>query len=185
MKDQSDPFWWDADMWRRIVCSHFLLLLTACVQRMPAPVIEVVHPIVLSESEKRLFLDAVRTTPTGRMELDLAKKLRSTGEFKPWFSMGEIARVAYDLVLEKPDAMDRWRAVAKISSHCSGEYAGPYLHAREEALDRNPHLLDHCPKFDHWANRYINELGGGKFSPEKGDERRWLTDRERQAVSGH
>lgn len=112
----------------------------------------------LTESQKAYFVSAVLSTPTSKMETDLPKKLSALGAFTLSFNMYEIASTAYELVLQSPTDMSRWRAVAKLDSFDVGAYAPGYQAARTEALRRNPNLFNYCPSFGQWSAQYHQEL---------------------------
>ena len=112
----------------------------------------------LTESQKAFFVASVLNTPTSKLETELTKKLGPLAIFTPSFNIYEMASTAYELVLERPTDMSRWRALAKLDSFDSGVYAPGYQAARTEALRRNPNLFSNCPNFAPWSAQYHQEL---------------------------
>src|SRR5438874_13084631 len=110
--------------------------------------------VALSAQQKRQFIDALVSTSLDDLEAKLPRKLRRLHVFKPYFSMYELASTAYSLVIESPGDAHRWRALAKLDSYADGEFALGYQNARQEALSRNPHLFDHCPRFRSLSDHY-------------------------------
>jgi hypothetical protein len=106
----------------------------------------------LSSSQKQAFVTAVLHSDQLHIEEQLPRRLGSLHAFKPYFSMYELASTAFALVLEAPQDMSRWRALAKIAAYADGEYAGPYESARRKALARNPRLFAFCPDFQKWTD---------------------------------
>jgi len=107
----------------------------------------------LSATQKKAFLAAVLDTDQSQLEEQLPRRLTALHAFKPYFSMSELARAAYSLILESPHDMSRWRALAKIAAYADGEYASAYQSARRDALADNPRLFSYCPKFEDWTRR--------------------------------
>lgn len=112
----------------------------------------------LTDAQKAYFVSAVLSTPTSKLETELTKKLAPLGVFNPAFNFYELASAAYELVLERPTDMSRWRAVAKLDSFDSGVFAPGYQAARADALRRNPNLFSSCPSFSQWSAQYHQEL---------------------------
>jgi len=124
---------------RRVALTFLAVALTAITQAS--------FGTSLSPVQKQAFIAAVLHTDQLHIEEQLPRRLAPLHLFKPYFSMYELARTAYTLVLETPRDMSRWRALAKIAAYADGEYAIPYESARREALTRSPHLFSSCPDF--------------------------------------
>ncbi|OAI42984.1 hypothetical protein AYO41_03115 [Verrucomicrobia bacterium SCGC AG-212-E04] len=112
----------------------------------------------LNESQKAYFVSAVLSTPTSKLDTELASKLVPLGAFSPTFNIYEIASTAYELVLERPNDMSRWRAVAKLDGLNDSVYGAGYQAARADALRRNPNLFNSCPEFAQWSAKYHMEM---------------------------
>lgn len=112
----------------------------------------------MTPAQGNYFVSAVLNTPPSKLEVDLPKKLSSLGVFSLSFNMYELASAAYELVLENPSDMSRWKVVAKLDSFDTGVFAPGYQAARAEALRRNPNLFNNCPSFPQWSAQYHQEL---------------------------
>lgn len=110
--------------------------------------------VSLTAQQEQHFIHALTSTSWGDLESDLPHKLAPLHVFKSYFSMYELARTAYSLVLESPTDIARWRALAKLDSYADGASSSTYEAARREALTLNPRLFDHCPQFHAWSDSF-------------------------------
>jgi len=155
-----------------VTASLLLSALVACsTQPRPHTVSHKPLGVSLSTDQQQQFVAIINNTPWSDLESDLPRKLASLNTFKPYFSMYELASTAYRLVLDSPNDMNRWRALAKLDGYDDGEYGFPYRAARSEALSSNPRLFEYCPKFRSWSDQFrskgaIKVKGKGGSSPD-------------------